>query len=160
MKFGLLHLLLVSVDTSQITLKEIWPYESYIWNYGINYDCVFFCDRFLFAKKQLILLWNQTLFKEARKGFLLLYFFVKLWKIPKKKSKLEISFQLYVKDTYDVIALTMATRQVHKKVLELYFSYWKLPQKLSRWPFMYFFGENLPKFFNFLESDKKLSSRI
>ena len=101
-----------------------------------------------------LLLWNQTLFKEVRKGFLLLYFFVKLWKILKKKSKLEISFQLYVKDTYDVIALTMATRQVHKKVLELYFSYWKLPQKLSRWPFMYFFGENLPKFFNSLESEK------
>ena len=32
-------------------------------------------------------------------------------------SKLQISFQLYFKDTYDVIALTMATRQVHKKVL-------------------------------------------
>lgn len=32
-------------------------------------------------------------------------------------SKLQISFQLYFKDTYDVIALTMTTRQVHKKVL-------------------------------------------
>ena len=38
-------------------------------------------------------------------------------------SKIEISFQLYFKDTYDVTSLTMATRQVHKKVLELYFSY-------------------------------------
>ena len=38
-------------------------------------------------------------------------------------SKIEISIQLYFKDTYDVISLTMATRQVHKKVLELYFSY-------------------------------------